>query len=169
MNRELRYALQGTARHTIFEGETWVSDLLADLTEENARHQISQRFDDRFSYTWFGILFQRGRASWAEKYGLLSLFNKGSHFMHMPIHKKQFRDPIWDNYLPERLKMLKKGHVLAELSWISEDEIELNKCIRKYTDCDNEEYDELEIRMKGFYNRHGHLKAPFTIEKVEIY
>ena len=61
MNRELRYALQGTARHTIFEGETWVSDLLADLTEENARHQISQRFDDRFSYTWFGILFQRGR------------------------------------------------------------------------------------------------------------
>lgn len=89
--------------------------------------------------------------------------------MYMPIHKKQFRDPIWDNYLPERLKMLKKGHVLAELSWISEDEIELNKCIRKYTDCDNEEYDELEIRMKGFYNRHGHLKAPFTIEKVEIY
>ena len=38
MNRELRYALQGTARHTIFEGETWVSDLLADLTEEILWH-----------------------------------------------------------------------------------------------------------------------------------
>lgn len=169
MDRDLLYTLQGTSRNTIFEGESWVEELLSDITEENAVRLISRRFENRFSYGWLGMLCQQGRATWAEKYGLLSLFNKGCHYMYMPVREKQFRDPVWNNYPRERSNMLRKGHILAELSWISEDEIELCKCIRKYTDCEDKEYDELEIRMKGLYDRNGHLKTPFAIEEVEIY
>lgn len=167
MDRDLQYALQGSVHGTIFEGERWVEELLADVTEENARRLISARFENRFAYGW-GLL-QRGRASWEEKYGLLSLFNRGCHYMYMPVRKKQFRDPAWENYPEECLKMLRKGSILAELSWVSRNEIKLCKCIRKYTDCEEVEYDELEIRMKGLYDRNGHLLAPFTIEEVEIY
>jgi hypothetical protein bacD2_15570 len=166
MDGDLKYTLQGTARGTVFEGERWIDELLSDLTEENARHQIAQRFEGRFSYGWLGMVYQTGRASWDEKYGLLSLFNKGCHYMYMSIHGKQFRDPTWDNYPRERLNILKKGYILAELSWIAEDSIGLQKCIRQYTGCD---HDEPEIRMKGIYDSRGHLKAPFSIEEIEIY
>lgn len=83
MDGDLKYTLQGTARGTVFEGERWIDELLSDLTEENARHQIAQRFEGRFSYGWLGMVYQTGRASWDEKYGLLSLFNKGCHYMYM--------------------------------------------------------------------------------------
>lgn len=166
MDGDLKYTLQGTARGTIFEGEEWIDELLSDITEENARHVISRRFEGRFSYGWLGMLYQRGRASWDEKYGLLSLFNKGCHYMYMPVHGKQFRDTTWDNYSRERLNILKKGHILAELSWITEDRIELQKCIRVFPDDD---HDEPEIRMKGLYDSRGHLKKPFIIEEIEIY
>ena len=169
MDRELQYALRGTALGTAFEGEAWVDELHADVTEENVRRVIARRFGGRFSYGWFGMLFQRGRATWAEKYGLLSLFNRGCHCMYMPVCGKQFRNPVWEYYAEERLDMLKKGSVRAELSWVSENEIELRKCIRRYTDCDDEEYDELEIWMKGLYDRNGHLKVPFLIEEIEKY
>lgn len=169
MDKDLQYVLRGTAQGTIFEGEGWVDELFAKVTEENVRRVIAQRFQERFSYGWFGMLFQRGRAIWAEKYGLLSLFNRGCHYMYMPIRGKQFRGQVWKYYPKECLDMLKKGSVLAELSWVSEDEIELRKCIRRYTDCDEEEYDELEIWMKGVYDRNGHLKIPFMIEEIEKY
>ena len=169
MDRDLRYVLQGTARGTVFEGEAWVSELFSNMTEENAIRLISQRFEDRFSYGMLGVLYQKGRAAWAEKYGLLSLFNRGCHYMYMPVREKQFRDPAWEYYPEERMDMLKRGSVLAELSWVSENEIELCKCIRRHTDCDKEEYDELEIWMRGLYDGSGHLKASFTIEEVKKY
>lgn len=166
MDRDLKYTLQGSVRGTIFEGEAWVDELLSDITEENARRVISRRFEGRFSYGWLGMLYQTGQATWSEKYGLLSLFNKGCHYMYMPIRRKQFRDPAWDNYPHERLNILKKGYILAELSWITENSIGLQKCIRKYSDDD---HDEAEIWMKGIYDGRGHLNAPFSMEEIEIY
>ncbi len=166
LNREVGYVLRGTAAGTVFEGETWVNELLAAPAYDNVVRIIARRFEGRFSFAWPGLLCQTGRASWDEKYGLMALFNRGTHRMYMPVNARQLSDSRWAKYPQERLRLLKRGSLLAYLSRMPDGQIELLHRFRKPANG-NQEDDEPEIWMQGIYDKRGHLTAPFALEEIE--
>ena len=80
----LASSLIGTAVGTIFEGRSWVEELMNCVNSEEVRNLFKQYLDGRFDF-WNGSISQPGEATWEEKYGLLSLFRGGSHLMYVCV------------------------------------------------------------------------------------
>lgn len=77
-------SLTGTADGTIFEGQPWVKKLMNCVDSKEVRNIFKKYLDGRFDF-WNSTISQSGKATWEEKYGLLSLFRGGTHLMYVYV------------------------------------------------------------------------------------
>ena len=161
----LASSLIGTAVGTIFEGRSWVEELMNCVNSEEVRNLFKQYLDGRFDF-WNGSISQPGEATWEEKYGLLSLFRGGSHLMYVCVNRSDLADPSLEHRYPKLEKILERGHAYASLSWISENKIKVKECIAEGYNGDEDGYGvEPDTWMIGYLNKEGVLQGSFEISE----
>lgn len=158
-------SLTGTADGTIFEGQPWVKKLMNCVDSKEVRNIFKKYLDGRFDF-WNGTISQSGKATWEEKYGLLSLFRGGTHLMYVYVERNNLAVPSLEHRYPKLQKILKEGLTYASLSWVAENEIKVMECLEEGSNGDEDGYGvEPDTWMIGYLDKEGTLLGCFEIRE----